>query len=216
MSKTTLAAGTSPFAHLLAGAAALGSRALGRRGTAGEDEKPGNDAEDEEDKTNAEDEKPGEEAEDEKPGADDEEKPKGRRARRAKAEDDGDDADDEAEAKAADDDDDEEMAQARREGFLAAQARGRKIFKAASAGLRPDMAAHLAFNEDRSSVDAIGMLNMAATGNLPSAESGSRLGRRMARVVIPNPGSGDGSGAGAKEPSFGELAKAAAVKAGII
>ena len=194
--KTTLAAGTSPFAHLLAGAAALGSRALGRRGTA-EDEKPEEEAEEEDDKPGAEEE--------------DDDKPAARRARRAKkAEED----DDEAEAKAESDDDDDEMAQARREGFLAAQARGRRIFSAAAAGVRPDMAAHFAFNKSMPSAEAIADLDMAAGGGAPAAPQGSRLGRRMARVVIPNPG----TTAGGKKPddlSFGEMAKAAGKKAGI-
>lgn len=213
--KTTLAAGTSPFAHLLAGAAALGSRALGRRGAA-EDDKPGPDAEDD-DKLDpdAEDDKTDPDAADDKPdpdAEDEDDKPAARRARRAKkAEDD----DDDAEAKAEDGDDDEEMAQARREGFLAAQARGRRIFGAAAAGVRPDMAAHFAFNKSMPSAEAIADLDMAAGGPAPSAPQGSRLGRRMARVVIPNPGT---SAAGKKpdEQSFGELAKAAAQKAGII
>ena len=213
MSKNTLAAGTSPFAHLLAGAAALGSRALGRRGTA-EDEKPDEEAEDDDDKPDAENDKPEEQAEDDKPDAEeeDDDKPAARRARRAKkAEED----DDEAEAKAESDDDDEEMAQARREGFLAAQARGRRIFGAAAAGVRPDMAAHFAFNKSMPSAEAIADLDMAAGGPAPSAPQGSRLGRRMARVVIPNPG----ASAGGKKPdelSFGDMAKAAAQKAGII
>ncbi len=205
MATTPTRTSAAPFAHLL-------SLVTGRSPKA-DDDKPEEGAEEDETETGAEEDKPEEGAEEDKPeeGAD-EDKPasEGKRARggrRAEKDD-----DEEAESKAESDDDDEEMAQARREGFAAAQARGRRIFSAAAAGKRPDMAAHLAFNDAMGSTAAIAMLEMAATGAAP-APSGSRLGRRMARVVIPNPGAS--GGAKPEEQSFGDMAKAAAEKAGI-
>lgn len=209
MAKTPTRAATAPFAHLL-------SLVTGKSPKAEEDT-PAEDAEDEETETDAEDENPSEDAEGDKPEEDasaEDEKPEGKRARKgAKAAEKDDD--EEAESKAESDDDDEEMAQARREGYAAAQARGRRIFGSAAAGLRPDMAAHLAFNDAMPSAQAIGMLEMAASGTVPAASAGgSRLHRRMARVVTPNPGSGGGKKP--EEMSFADMAKAAAIKAGII
>jgi len=212
MTTTTGRTATSPFSHLLA--LVTGNSFSGKR--ADDEDKPEEGAEDDKPEEGADDDKPEEGAEDDKPeeGADDDKDDKGgkrgRRAKRAESD------DDEAEGKAEDEDDDEEMAQARREGYAAAQARGRRIFSAASAGLRPDMAAHLAFNDTRSSADAIAMLDMAAGGAAPAA-NGSRLGRRMARVVIPNPGASSAAKPGAKSEvdQFVEAAAAAAKKAGI-
>ncbi|MDQ2764582.1 MAG: DNA polymerase V family protein [Pseudomonadota bacterium] len=208
MAKTPTRAATAPFAHLL-------SLVTGKSPKA-EDDKPAEDADDEETETDAEDDKPAEGAEGDKPEEDasaEDDKPEGKRARRAKAAEK--DEDEEAESKAESDEDDEEMAQARSEGYAAAQARGRRIFGAASAGLRPDMAAHLAFNDAMPSAQAIGMLDMAAGGAVPPA-TGSRLHRRMARVVTPNPGTGENGGKKPEEMSFGEMAKAVAIKAGLI
>lgn len=193
MSKNTLAAGTSPFAHLLGGLAVLGARVTGRR--AEEDPKDPDAEEDPKDP----------DAEEDPKDPDAEEDPK-----------DPDAEVDESDERAEDDGDDEDMAKARREGFAAAQARGRKIFSAASAGLRPDMAAHLAFNETSPSSAAIAMLDMAASGGAPVVH-GSRLGRRMARVVIPNPGSPAGEGAGrakSEVSDFAALAKRVSDKLG--
>lgn len=208
MAKNTARTGTAPFAHLLS----LVTGAKAGKGHA-EDEREDPDAEGEDDETDAEDDKPEEGAEDEKPSEDAEDEKddkEGKRARRAKRAEKDDD--EEAEGKAESDDDDEEMAKARREGFEAAQARGRRIFNAASAGMRPDMAAHLAFNDTMPSAQAVAMLDMAAQGTVP-ATGGGRLARRMARVVLPNPGAS--SGGKPTEPSFADLAKAAAEKAGI-
>jgi hypothetical protein len=223
MSKTNTAARTSAFAHLLSSTAALAGIKTGARAEEDEDDEGRKARRAEEDqKREEEDARRAEEdqrrddenarraEEDGGPADDKDDKaPAGK-----KAEDDEDD-DAKAENLAESDDDDEEMAKARREGFLAAQARGRRIFGAASAGVRPDVAAHLALSEDRPSAEAIAMLDMVAGGAAPSTASGSRLGRRMARVVIPNPGTGP-TGKKPDEMSFGELAKAAAVKAGIL
>lgn len=213
MAKPTARTGTAPFAHLLS----LVTGAKAGKGRAEDEREDETEAEEEDDSESpdAEDEKPEDSADDEKPSEDAEDgddKKEGKRARRAKSAEKDDD--EEAEDKAECDDDDEDMAQARREGFEAAQARGRRIFNAASAGMRPDMAAHLAFNDTMPSAQAVAMLDMAANGTATVA-SGSRLGRRMARVVLPNPGASDG-GRQPKEMSFGEMAKAAAQKAGIL
>jgi len=202
MATTTARTGTAPFAHLLA--LVTGGKTNAKKA---EDEKENDpEAEDPEDDPEAESEEDDEKAESDE-SDEPEKKPEGKRARKAKAE----DPDDEDKAESSDDD--EEMAEARREGFAASQARGRKIFGAASAALRPDMAAHLAFNETMPSAQAIAMLDLAAKGVMPEG-GGSRLARRMARVEIPNPGTG-GTGK-ASEMSFGEMAKAAAQKAGIL
>jgi outer membrane biosynthesis protein TonB len=208
MSKTTLKAGTSPFAHLLA--LVTGNPVSGKKAEEEAPDETGAETEEEEEEAStAEEEAPEEEA----AAEEEEDKPEGKRARRAKkAETDDDEA---AESRAESDEDDEEMAQARREGFEAAQARGRRIFSAASAGLRPDMAAHLAFNDTRSSASAIEMLDMAASGAAPQApRAGSRLAERMARVVLPKPGVGT-AGKKPEDMSFGEMALAAGKKAGI-
>lgn len=204
MAKTPTRTATAPFAHLL-------SLVTGKSPKAEEEEqKP--DAEEEDSEEKAEDEKPeAEEDESHEKAEDEADEKQGKRARSSRRAEK--DEDEDAEEKAESDDDDEEMAQARREGFEAAQARGRRIFKAASAGVRPDMAAHFAFNDTMPSAQAIATLDMAATGGAP-APSGSRLHRRMARVVTPNPGASGGRKA--EEMSFGDMAKAAAKKAGII
>ena len=204
MAKTPTRTATAPFAHLL-------SLVTGKSPKA-EDDETKTDAEEDESEEKAEEEKPAaeEEESEEKAESEEEGEPKGKRARSTRRAEK--DEDEEAEEKAEDSDDDEEMAQARREGFLAAQARGRRIFGTASAAMRPDMAAHFAFNEDMSSAQAIATLDMAANGSAPPA-SGSRLHRRMARVVTPNPGASGGKKP--EEMSFGDMVKAAGEKAGI-
>ncbi|MDH4745831.1 hypothetical protein OMP43_17535 [Sphingomonas sp. CBMAI 2297] len=214
MAKPNARTGTAPFAHLLSfipgmKAGGGGAAAATEDEIEDEDRDEQPDAEDDTPEEGAEDDAPDQEAEtdDGKEG-----KRASRRARRAEK-----DEDEEAEGKAESDDDDEEMAQARREGYLAAQARGRRIFGAASAGLRPDMAAHLAFNDEMPSTQAIAMLDMATTGQAP-AESGSRLHRRMSRVVLPNPGTGGNAAkprAKGEVDAFVEMAAKAAEKAGI-
>src|SRR5471032_558437 len=81
-----------------------------------------------------------------------------------------------------DDDDDGEKEKATR---TAERARCAAIFGAAAAGSRPDVAAHLAFNTDMASADAIKMLNTVASGGAPTARS---LSSRMSSVQTPNPG----------------------------
>jgi hypothetical protein len=208
--------GASPFAHLLS---ILPGAAKG--GRAEDDPTEDLDAEDEDEDIDAEDADPNPDAADadedetDTDAEDDaEDKPKdAKRAKGAKKA----ETDDDTEGKAEDEDDDEDMARARREGFLAAQARGRRIFSTASAGIRPDMAAHLAFNDEMPSANAIAMLDMAASATTDQPRK-STLHRRMSRVVLPKPGTGGAGGKGAKSEvdSFVELAAGAAKKAGLV
>lgn len=148
--------------------------------------------------------------EDGAPG-DDKDGKKGKRAE--------DDEDQDSEADAADEDlDDSDMDEGARKAFrhglalgrARENARGERIFLAAAKVGRPDLAATLAFTTRNSSAEAERLMNTA--GAAPAG--GSSLGRRMAKVVIPNPGTG-GDTSKAKEPTFGEMALAAGKKAGI-
>lgn len=87
------------------------------------------------------------------------------------------------------------------------RARCAAIFGAASAGTRPDVAAHLAFSTGMAAAEAIKMLNSFAGGGPAAARS---LSSRMARVQTKNPGAGAAPGAAAGGNS------AAAVAAQII
>jgi hypothetical protein len=113
-------------------------------------------------------------------------------AKGTKADDDGDgdaedDPDDKKKVKKAkkaedgDDDDDEGMKAARK----AERKRCAAIFGDASAGTRPDLAAHLAFNTSMSATEAIELLKAAAVGG-----RGRSLADRMATVTVPNVGAG--------------------------
>lgn len=183
--KTTLAAGTSPFAHLLGGAAALAGRALGKKA---EDETPM----DEEGPTD-EDDVPGEieDVEEPKDGK------KARKAKKAESEsDDDDDQDVEADADDKDDvdaegEDDKEQAAYQR-GLAMGRAREGKrcsrIFLAPGAAGRPDLAATLAFTTRSTSAEA-GRL-MSVVGATP--RRGASLDDRMASRSDARPGAGGG------------------------
>lgn len=200
MAKIAARTGSAPFSHLLALVTGRGTAAK----RAEEDEKkPDEEAEEDEEKKDPDAEEPAKEPDAEE---EDEKRPDGKKAKakRAKAEDDEDES---AEC----DDDDEEEASARHAGWKASQARCRRIFQSEAAGLRPDVAAHLAFMTDMPSAEAISLLGTTAGASAPR---GNRLGDRMARVVIPNPGTGDPGGK-SEDQSFGAKALAAGKKAGI-
>lgn len=72
------------------------------------------------------------------------------------------------------------------------RARCAAIFKCSAAGVRPDVAAHLAFSTDMSSAEAVSMLETVAAGGAPQSNS---LASRMAGVKTPNVGTGGGSAA---------------------
>ena len=73
----------------------------------------------------------------------------------------------------------------------AERARCRAIFTSKSAGIRPDMAAHLAFETDLDVHAAVGLLEVSAQGHNPRQS----LSARMAEIDLPKIGT-----AGGKEP----------------
>lgn len=213
MSKRSLfqRAAASPFAHLLGSGRA---KPLGAR--AEDDDKKDPDAKKAEDdeKKDPDAKKQGEEpddppkddpvAADGDPPEDDEKKDGKKGKRRAKADDE--DADERC---AEEDDDDDDIAAAARAGRLAERARCKKIFSSEAAGVRPDVAAQLAFTTELTSAEAIGILNAAAiTGG--GQASTSRLHDRMQRVRVP-----DLAEPPAAEKPTGAKAAAAAIVAAV-
>ena len=106
-------------------------------------------------------------------------------------------------AKKAEEDEDEKQKAARK----SERARCRAIFASASAGTRPDMAAHLAFDTDMDAKAAVALLNVAAAGGVVRPG----LGSRMATVTLPKLGVDTGAPPGASTP---EGAAAAIIAAG--
>ena len=207
--KTVLAAGTSPFAHLLGGAAALAGRALGKKAeddTPIEDEGPTDEDQVVDDLKDVEE--PGDEG---KKGK----KAKGRKA----AADDDDDQDSEADAedKSGDDDDDETETDKEKAAYQRGLAMGRvrenkrcsRIFLAPAAAGRPDLAATLAFTTRNSSAEAGRLLTVVGAA---APSRGRGLDDRMAGRNDPRPGA-DGGRQG--KPSFSDRIAAARKKAGI-
>lgn len=183
--KTTLAAGTSPFAHLLGGAAALAGRALGKK------------AEDEHDNTDAEDDSDDADAEDDTPEP--EEGKKGKRGKKAQDESDDADAEDEGGEPDAEDDDADEPEGKKastdyQRGYNAANARARAIFASKAAAGRPDLAAQMAFGTRMSSSEAIGVMATASAGQ-PKGR-GRSLDDRMGNRTDARPGAGGGKPSG--------------------
>ena len=191
------------FAHLLG---------LGVRAEEEDKDKKGSRAEDDYEKKGRRAE------EDDKDDGEDDKEKKGKKAKRAEGddkdecaeddddaeraeEDDKDDGEDDKEKKgkkakrAEDDDDDEEMsgnsasAKARRRE----RARCAAIFASPAAGIRPDVAAHVAFNTNMSRGDAIAMLDSVSAGHQAPSRQG--LGSRMADAAVPHVGSSPGPGA---------------------
>ncbi|HEX7850144.1 MAG TPA: hypothetical protein VF485_10485 [Sphingomonas sp.] len=179
MSKTTKAAGTSPFAHLLAGAAALarGGR-LGSR--AEQDETTDPDAEDPENDPDAEDPEndPDAEAPENDPDAEDPEND-------PDAEDPENDPDAEEPA-------DEKEAKAFRAGHAAANKRACAIFGSKAATGRPDLAAYFAFQTNLTSSAAIAA--MTVSGNAPGAPRRVSLDQRMGARRDARPGADSAAG----------------------
>src|SRR5450830_281825 len=124
---------------------------------------------------------------DEEDDADKDKKAKSKAKSKAKADDDGED-----DADAEDDDGDEKEKAARR----TERARCKAIFSCTAAGVRPDMAAHLAFNTNMKSKAAITTLEAVAAGT-PRATG---LESRMSSVALPNPGA-DGQQKKAENPA---------------
>lgn len=225
MSKSSLAAGVSPFAHLLAGAAALGNRVTGRRA---EDEKPEDDearkakrAEEDErrqqedarraeedEKRKEEDARRAEEDGDDETAEDEEDKSDASKAKGddQKPSEDADDGDDDGDC------DDEKSKKAYRRGLATGRARenlrASRIFGHPAAAARPDLAATLAFTTRNPSAAAGNLLTAAATPVVQPR--GSRLDDRMGNRTEARPGA-DG---GPQKLGFGERVLAAVKKAG--
>jgi hypothetical protein len=155
----------SRFAHLLgfpAKAQAVAAQPAAKRGRA-EDDEPKKEDDDSGAKSTTVDDEDREgdasaEAEDEPEEDDDEDednKKKSKKAKKAKA------ATDEEEC-AEEDDSDAKVASAARAGRAFERARCRAIFAATAAGVRPDVAAQLAFETHMSAKAAIGVLQAAA------------------------------------------------------
>lgn len=165
-----------PFAHLLGIGAARADDDEESKSKAKKAED--DDEEDKKDAKKAE----GDDGDDEKEDKD---------AKKAKkAEDGGDpDKDDEKKgrkSKKAEDDEDDE-GDKEKAARTSERARCAAIFRCASAGNRPDLAAHMAFNTGMNSADAIAMLDAAAAGS-PKL---SPLASRMNSVKTQNPGADD-------------------------
>lgn len=188
--KNRTIAAVAPFAHLLGLAhaedddtARKGKRAKG----AEEDDK------DEKDKTDEDDNAKGKRAEgddkDDKSAKaeDDKEKDDDTNAKKAKSK----AEDDEEDGEADEDDSDDEM---RGKGAAAAarrreRARCKAIFSCDAAGIRPDVAATLAFNTQMGRREAIAVLTSTAAGSQPR----SGLADRMAAVNVPQAGAEGGA-----------------------
>lgn len=176
-----------PFAHLLGLSAARaddGDDGDAKQGVDESDEDYAKRMEDDKEKKDAakkaEDDKKDPSAGDDEP--DDDEK-KGKKAK--KAEESGDDDDKEKAARASE------------------RARCAAIFACASAGVRPDVAAHMAFSTDMSAAAAIAMLDSMAAG---APARPSNLASRMAAVNAPNVGT-DSAAAPAANSSQGVAAR---------
>jgi hypothetical protein len=193
MSKTTKAAGTSPFAHLLAGAAALARG--GRLGSRAEDPENAPDAEDPENDPDAEDPENDPDAEDPEndPDAEDPENDP--------------DAEDPENDPDAEEPSDEKEAKGFRAGHAAANKRARAIFNSKAATGRADLAAYFAFETNLSAAAAI--VAMKVSGNAPSAPRRASLDDRMgarrdARPGADATGSGKGASLASKMIAVGE------------
>lgn len=135
--------------------------------------------------------------------ADEKEKEDDAKAAKAKAEEDDEKKkDDEAKAakaaKAAEDDEGDKEKAAR----TAERARCAAIFAFSAAGVRPDVAAHLAFSTDMSSADAIAMLATVSAGGTAPRNLASRMAAQPPLDVGPNgaaaPAAGSAQGVAAR------------------
>lgn len=145
-----------------------GKKAKGRKAQDDDDKDP--DAENDDPEGNDDDNDPDAENDDPEGGDDDkdpdDDDDKARKAKKAKSRkaDEGDD--DEADAKVA-------------KGRRIERARIEKIFSCQAAGIRPDMAASLAFGTSLSASEAIAQLKLAASAGAPSRNGRMSLDERM-------------------------------------
>lgn len=208
MKTATLAGGASPFAHLLGGM-------FGRKPTAAKADDdgiaPADEGEiDQSEVDDAIDDAGVEDVEDEGDGTGKGKKAKGKKA---KAEDEPDDDEDDETDPKAEEPEDEKEAKAFRRGLTVGakreNARCKAIFSTKAAGVRPDVAAQLAFGTRQSAAEALGVLNAAAA----PAAGRATLDSRMAGRADPKPGA-DAGGSGAK-PNLANRIAAAKKKAGM-
>ena len=172
-------AASMPFAHL-----------LGLNASAASAKVADEELDDEADKKDArraeeDDKKPDDKGAGADDGSDDEsDKEKKSKAKsKAKAKGKAEDEQDEDEEAEEDEGDDKEKAARQTE-----RARCKAIFSCAAAGVRPDMAAHFAFNTSMSARSATAMLDAISAGT-PVATG---LSSRMASFALPNPGANAG------------------------
>ncbi len=192
-------ASAAPFAHLL-GLATKAKRAeeedddkKAKRAQEGDDEqedKKESRADSDSDDVDADD--SDESAEDDVGDDSKKDSKKSKKAKRAESEDDDLDEDDDQ------DDDEEDEDKSAKAARRAERARCKAIFESPSAGVRPDVAAHLAFNTNMSSKAAIAMLETVAAGGAAQPRS---LAERMAKVKNTNVGADGGSAPGANTPA---------------
>lgn len=205
MAKTTARTGIAPFAHLLA--LVTGKTGKGSRADEGDLAPDDDEVVDQEEVDDALDDSDVEDVED-GPEPDKEAKGKKAKGKGAKPEDD-DVGDDDAKAE---EPEDEKEAKAFRRGLAAGRkrenARCKAIFSVDAAGVRPDVAAQLAFGTRQSAEEAVGLLNTVAAGGAVGGSLDARMGGRR----DPNPGA-DGGQSG--EPGFGAKVEAAKKKAGL-
>lgn len=153
----------NPFAHLMGGKVRADEgdddeKAKKAKGKRADEDDYDESAEDGDDDEQAEDDDEDAKAEDD----DEEEKAKGKKAKGKKAEDD----DDEADARVA-------------KGRRMERKRCAAIFGSKAAGVRPDMAASLAFNTSLSASQAVAQLEMAAAYSAPAQGGRMSLDQRM-------------------------------------
>lgn len=116
-------------------------------------------------------------------GESDDKEEKDEESKKAESEEDDEDEKDSKKSKKAKKAEDDEDSGDAKKARKAERQRCAAIFASTSAGVRPDLAAHLAFNTDMTSGDAIAMLEVAAAGSQKST-----LASRMSGVNIPNVG----------------------------
>ena len=191
MAKTGLMASTSSFAHLLG----LGSANAGKSKAETEDERVKREEQEREDakkagkdggkaKAEGDDNKPDDQGEDE---SDEDYK---ERKRKEQEEDD---------EKAADEEDEKDEKDAKSKASrMRERARCAAIFASPAAGLRPDLAAHFAFNTNLSRKDAVSTLAVSAQGGAAPTASRAGLGDRMSRQANPDLGRDPGEKAALK------------------
>jgi hypothetical protein len=190
MTRIAQGTGTSPFAHLLAGAAAL---ALGRRGTRADTPDTDPDAEDPDQDPDAEDpdQDPDAETPDNDPDAEDPDND-------PDADDGGDDPD-------AEEPEDKKEAKGFRAGRTAERKRCRAIFASPAAAGQPHLAAQLAFDTRMSAKEALGVLSAASAG--APARGRRSLDDRMGNRTDARPSADGGAGAGGAPGKGGALAQ---------